>query len=105
MNPAEFTAKELFRELARARLRAARDSDAAPVLERAFVSVPNPSWPGAKLNADGALAAEYKYGRAPGNPSAEDVLCVPLKEAVTVLDSLAALAPALPRVWKNLNRQ
>ena len=105
VNPAEFTAKELFRELARARLRAARESHAAPVLERAFVSVPNPSWPGAKLNADGALDAEYKYGRAPGNPSAEDVSCVPLKEGGAVLDSLAGLAPALPLVWKNLSRQ
>ena len=105
VNPAEFTAKELFRELARARLRAARDSDAVPVLERVLVSIPNPSWPGAKLNADGALDAGYKYGRAPGNPSAEDVLCVPLKEAGAVLDSLAGLAPALPRVWKNLGRQ
>ena len=105
VNPAEFTAKELFRELARGRLRAARDSDATPVLERAFVSIPNPSWPGAKLNADGALDADCKYGREAGNPSAEDVLCVPLKEAGAVLDSLSGLAPALPRVWTDLNRQ
>ena len=105
VNPAEFTAKELFRELARRKLRANRDSDAAPVLERAFVSVPNPAWPGARLNADGALDADYKYGRAPGNPSAEDTLCVPLKEAGAVLDSLSGLAPALPHVWLNLNRQ
>ena len=104
VNPAEFTAKELFRELARARLRAARDSDTAPVLERAFVSVPNPSWLCTKLNADGALDAGYKYGRTPGNPAEEDTLCVPLSDARAVLDSLAGLAPALPLVWKNLNR-
>ena len=103
VNPAEFTAKELFRELARARLRAARDSDAAPLLERAFVSVPNPAWLCTKLNADGAFDAGYKYGRTPGTPAAEDTLCVPLGEARAVLDSLAGLAPALPRVWANLN--
>ncbi len=105
VNPAEFTAKELFRELARGRLRASRDSDAEPVLERAFVSIPNPKWNGTRLNADGALDAEYKYGRDAGSPAAEDTLCVPLKEAGAVLDSLAGLAPALPRVWMNLKRQ
>ncbi len=104
-NPAEFTARELFRELARRKLRANRDSTAAPALERTFVSVPNPAWPGAKLNADGALDAAYKYGRSPGNPAAEDTLCVPLSEARTVLDSLSGLAPALPQVWTNLNRK
>ena len=105
VNPAEFTAKELFRELARGRLRAARDSTAPPVLDRVFVSVPNAKWSGARLNADGAFDAGYKYGRTPGNPSAEDTLCVPLKEARAVLDALSGLAPALPRVWSNLNRE
>ncbi len=105
VNPAEFTARELFRELARRKLRANRDSTAAPALERAFVSVPNPAWPGAKLNADGALDAAYKYGRSPGIPAAEDTLCVPLTEARAVLDSLSGLAPALPQVWMNLNRK
>ena len=76
-----------------------------PALERAFVSVPNPAWPGAKLNSDGALDADYKYGRSPGNPAAEDTLCVPLSEAGSVLNSLSGLAPALPHVWENLNRK
>ncbi len=105
VNPAEFTAKELFRELARGRLRVARESGAAPVLERAFVSVPNARWNGARLNADGTFDTDYKYGRVPGASAAEDVLCVPLREAGAVLNSLSGLAPALPRVWSALGRQ
>ncbi len=105
VNPAEFTARELFRELARGKLRANRESTAAPSLERIFVSVPNPAWPGVKLNSDSALDADCKYGRSPGHPAAEDTLCVPLSEARAVLNSLSGLAPALPHVWANLNRK
>jgi glutamate racemase len=105
VNPAEFTAKELFRELARGRLRAARDSTAPPVLDRIFVSVPNGKWIGARLTNGGPFDPGYKYGRKAGTPAVEDTLCVPLKEAGEVLDSLSGLAPALPRVWSNLNRE
>jgi len=105
VNPAEFTATELFRELARGRLRSIPASGAAPKIEGAFISVPNPGWPEARLNADGTLDAEYKYAREPGKPVTEDVLCVPLKEASGVLTSLSGLSRALPRVWSDLNRQ
>ena len=104
VNPAEFTAKELFRELARTRLRADRGSTAAPLLEHAFVSVPNPAWPGVRLNSDGAFDAAFKYGRPMGNAAAEDTFCIPLKEAPGALSSLSGLAPALPRAWADLNR-
>ena len=102
VNPAEFTAKELFRELARKRLRAARDSKTPPALVSTFVSVANPRWPGVKLTPDGALNADYKYGRDAGRPADEDTLNVPIAGAPGVLDSLEGLSRALPRVWAEL---
>ncbi len=99
VNPAEFTAKDLFRELARLRMRADRESTRAPAVAGAFVSIPNPEWPGVKLDASGALDAGYKYGRKTGSPQCEDVWCVPMRDAPALLRSLAGLAPALPRVW------
>jgi hypothetical protein len=105
VNPAEFTAKELFRELARNRLRTGRGEKAPPKIESAFISMPNPAWPGAAQSADGGLDVAYKYGRAPGTLATEDTLCVPLNEAGTVLDSLSGLSHALPQVWAELRRR
>lgn len=102
VSPAEFTAKELFRELARCRIRAGRDSRQAPVVAGAFVSVPNPQCAAAKLAADGSLDAGYKYGRQAGRPALEDVLCMPMRDAALPLASLAGLARALPVTWKEL---
>jgi glutamate racemase len=102
VDPAEYTARELFRELARNRLRARPAETRAPVVETAFVSVPNRAQPGVRVKADGAFDPAWQYGREPGNPAAEDVLCVPIQEAGGVLSSLSGLAPALPRVWSVL---
>jgi glutamate racemase len=104
VNPAEFTARELFRELARGRLRASPASRAAPRIEASFISVPNPAWPGAGLTSDGTFDNGYKYGREPGRPDVEDFLCVPVAESGPVLDSLAGIAHALPLVWGELRR-
>jgi len=105
VNPAEFTARELFRELARNRLRAARKEKTPPRIDAAYLSVPNPDWPGLKLSADGALDPAYKYGREPGSPAAEDTFCVPMNEAGSALDSLAGMSQALPHVWAELRRR
>ncbi|MDQ3622846.1 MAG: aspartate/glutamate racemase family protein [Verrucomicrobiota bacterium] len=102
VSPAEFTAKELFRELARKGLRVNRESTRAPVLAGAFLSVPNPEWAGVKLAADGSLDNAYKYGREAGRPEVEDVRCVPMQDAALSIESLAGLARALPVTWKEL---
>ncbi|MBI5393744.1 MAG: aspartate/glutamate racemase family protein [Verrucomicrobia bacterium] len=102
VSPAEFTAKELFRELARRRLRAGRDSRQAPVIAGAFVTVPNLKCPAVKLGADGSLDTGYKYGRQAGCPELEDVFCVPMRDAALPLASLAGLARALPVTWSEL---
>ncbi|MEQ1852067.1 MAG: aspartate/glutamate racemase family protein [Chthoniobacteraceae bacterium] len=102
VDPAEFTAKELFRELARGRLRSSRDGTQPPRIEASFLSVPNPLCREARLTGDGGLDAAYKYGREPGRLETEDVLCVPMKEAGSVLDSLSGIAHALPKVFTEL---
>jgi glutamate racemase len=103
VNPAELTAKALFRELAARRLRAGKDSMQPPAVVGAFVSVANPAWPGVKLDAGGGLDSDYKYSRSTGQPEREDVHCVPMSEQPALLQSLSNLAPALPRVWHALN--
>ena len=105
VNPAEFTAKELFRELAARRLRADRASVQPPSVAGAFVSIPNSAWPGVKLDAAGALDTDYKYSRPTGNPEREDVFCAPMKEQPALLQSLSGLAPALPHVWSALSER
>jgi hypothetical protein len=61
VDPAELTAKELFRELARRKL--FRQPDAVPWKDLYFMSVANPRCPQAKLLPDGALDRDYKYSR------------------------------------------
>lgn len=102
VDPAEYTAKELFRELARKRLRSSGEKAQPPGIEASFLSIPNPQRREAALSADGSFDVAYKYGREPGRPDVEDVLCVPIKEAGDVLESLSGIAHALPRVFNEL---
>jgi glutamate racemase len=100
IDPAELTAKELFRELARAQIR-----QKAPAREshRFFISVPNPSDPSARLTADGTrLDRDYQYGRAPGHPARQDTLVVPMNPKDLPTPALSLLENHLPRVWREM---
>ena len=102
VSPAEFTAKELFRELAKNRLRINSENTKPPTIESSFISVPNPEVPKVKLGPDGSFTTEYKYGRTAGQLALEDFWYVPLRDAALPLDSLAGLARGLPITWKEL---
>ena len=104
VNPAEFTARELFRDLARNRLRATRDGRQPPEIAHSYISVPNPDSREARLNPDGTLDTAYKYSRDPGRMDLEDTIPIPMSEAPTVLKSLSGLSHALPKVWTQLTR-
>jgi len=78
VNPAEWTAKELFRELASARLRHRPGTARASERDLFFISVPNPASPGVRLAETGALDHDYKYGRSPGQLGVEDTHNIPL---------------------------
>jgi glutamate racemase len=103
VNPAEWTARELFRELAKGKLRrpAAPDADAK---DRFFLSVPNPAWPGVKLTAAGALEHAYKYGRRPGNLTREDTLNVPTRPGELPEVAQKLVRNRLPTTWARLSR-
>ena len=102
INPAEYTAKDLFRELARTRLRhpEARASKAAPT-STFFLSVPNPESPGIRLGGDGSLTAEYKESRPIGQPEREDTKAIRMTTE-TLPASSRTLVQKLPAVWVQL---
>jgi len=98
IDPADSTARELFRELARARLR--HKAGTAPSVQF-FLSVPNPAAPGVKLTNDGTLDADYKAGRAVGRFDVEDTVAIPLT-AETLPAGSVKLVQALPAVWRQM---
>jgi glutamate racemase len=102
VDPAELTAKELFRELARAHTRLKGDERSLLERDAFFISVPNPSWPGVRLDAGGGLAKDYKYGREPGHLDVEDTINVPLEPGMLPATSINLIRESLPEVWSRL---
>ena len=104
INPAEYTAKELFRELARKKLRSqtSKQSAAKPTSQFYF-SVPNPAAPGIRLAADGSLNASYKTGRATGRFGNEETVAVPLTQR-SLPAGLTNLVASLRLVWSELQQ-
>jgi glutamate racemase len=98
INPAELTAKELFRQLARGKLRVKVTADkAAPPQSTFYVSVPNPAADGVKLAADGSLDTNYKVSRKTGEPEKEDTKVVPMTME-TLPEASRLLLEKLPAV-------
>lgn len=105
VDPAELTAEELFRELARSQKRNVRvnfepEQDASAV--RFFMSVANPSCREVKIAADGSLDRDYKYSRTPGRLNVEDTLCVPMRVSLLPPSSVQLIQSRLPEVWSRL---
>lgn len=100
VNPAEWTARELFGELARARLR--RKGDTAAGGHRFFISVANPRCAEAKVTTTGVLDHEYKYGRETGHLDIEDTLVVPMTRSGLPDVSRRLVETKLPAVWQRL---
>lgn len=102
VDPAAWTARELFRELAQARLRMPPEATPALERDRFFLSVPNPAWKGVRLAPDGGLDRDYKYGRTEGDWRREDTLNVPLTPASLPAASRRLVEERLPEVWRRL---
>jgi len=102
VNPAEWTAKELFRQLASARLRHRPTNPLTPAGDLFFLSIPNPTHPDVRLTDSGALLHEYKYGRKPGQLDIEDTLNVPLSLNELPATSRQLIVTKLPAVAKRL---
>ncbi len=102
VDPAALTARELFRELARARLRLKAGEKCVLARDQFYLSVPRTESPGIKLAADGGLDREYKYGRLPGRLDIEDTKNVPLVPAMLPAPSARLLQERLGAVWQRL---
>lgn len=98
VNPAEWTARELFRELAQARLR----NSGSRARDFFFLSVPNAGCPEVKISEAGALDHAYKYGRQTGQFDVEDTIVVPMTRSGLPEVSRKLVESKLPAVWKRL---
>ena len=105
VDPAEMTARELFRELARSKsFRPASKGDTR-LPDLFYLSVASPHLAEAKLTAEGLLDRDYKYGRDPMHLSVEDTINVPMRAAQLPATSVSLLKSRLHKVWKRLNPQ
>lgn len=102
VNPAELTAKELFRSLASARLRLRQGETAQLEHDAFFLSVPNPASPGVQCAENGSLDTAYKYGRTPGHFEIEDTKNVPMQLSLLPAASVRLIQEKLPQVAKRL---
>ena len=102
VNPAELTAKELFRSLASARLRLKPGEYRAAEAEAFYISVANPVFPGVQLAPDGSLDKDYKYSRDHGRLNVEDTRIIPMRAAALPAPSLNLIRAKLPEVSKRL---
>jgi hypothetical protein len=106
VDPAQLVAKELFRSLARARLRAP-ERPPLPLDSRLqyFISVPNTTSPSVKLTPDGSLLPEYKLARKPRQLEMEDTRVVPMRVDRLPPSSLNLIRTRLPQVWSSVGRE
>jgi glutamate racemase len=98
VNPAEWTARELFRELAAARIRSAKSNGR----DAFFLSIPNALRSDLKLTADGSLEKDFKYSRLPGELDREDTVNVTMTRERIPATTLKLIETKLPEVWKRL---
>ena len=103
VDPAEMTAKELFRELARRKLFCQPTAEGNAANDLFFMSIANTRCPEAKTKADGSLDYDYKYGRQPGALGVEDTICVPMQISLLPVSTRNLIQSRLPEVWTRLN--
>lgn len=104
VNPAEATARELFRKLAKARLRLKPGEQCILEHGQFYLSVPRVEESGIQLAADGSLDKDYKYSRSPGNLEFEDTKNVPLTPVLIPANSAKLVRERLPAVWQSFSR-
>ena len=103
IDPAELTAKELFREMARRKLFCQPAAGGNSAKDLFFMSVANTKCPEAKTKSDGSLDYDYKYGRQPGALGVEDTICIPLQILMFPVSTRNLIQSRLPEVWTRLN--
>jgi len=104
INPAELVAKELYRQLATARLRITGDQRSIATEDTFYLSVPSPDVPPSAKTPNGDLTTLYKYGREPGRLHVEDTRVVPMRLKLLPESSRKLIQNRLPEVWKRIDR-
>jgi glutamate racemase len=99
VNPAAWTAEALWRSLQGAKMMAVTPTSAGDLF---YISVPNPTWPGVGLAADGSLSYEYKYGRQPNQVGREDTINVPMTPEKLPGATAKLVREKLPLTWRSL---
>jgi hypothetical protein len=102
INPAEFTAKELFRELARKKLRLQPDETHLADHDTFFMSVPNRDWPGIQLTNTGALDQPYKHSRKLNDFTRNDTPSTMMTPDLLPTTTSTAIEHLMPEVWQRL---
>jgi len=92
VNPAEYTAKELYRELFLRKLRLPAGEKCVADRDAFFITV----------GANGPLSEEVKYGRSPGRFDAVDVRHVPIGSDAASRSSIDVWRKLLPHVAERL---
>ncbi len=103
VDPAEMTAKELFREMARRKSFCQPAADGSSANDLFFMSVANTRCPETKTKPDGSLDYEYKYGRRTGALGVEDTICIPMQISLLPVSTRNLIKSRLPEVWVRLN--
>lgn len=92
VNPADETARELFRELFLRRLRAGADVQPAADRDAFYITV----------GRDGLLSNEVKFGRSPGRFDVQDIRTIPMHDDPEARAALKPWATRLPHVAERL---
>ncbi len=96
IDPAEWTARQLFTTLASDRLRNSGDN---AVFTDFYLSVPNPDSAGVKLEkGNQSFTYDYKYGRSPNELERDDTKIVPLDFESLPASSRSLILDRLPKV-------
>ena len=101
IDPAVDTAIECRRLLAEDGLLANRAGESSVA---AYVSIPSASLPPEKVQANGTLADDYKYGREPGR-DVVDSKYVPIAKGTVDREAFYRLVDMLPAVSRHLRRE
>jgi glutamate racemase len=103
IDPAEFTAVQLYEALAERGLLLDDESTAPETDDEFYISVTNPACPGIVLRPDGrSFTFEYKYGRSPGQLDLEYVKRVPMNRENLDESVVETIRSSMPAVWDRL---
>ncbi|MCB1233066.1 MAG: aspartate/glutamate racemase family protein, partial [Verrucomicrobiae bacterium] len=102
IDPAAWTARQLFQELARNQVRAQAAQQPATKHDAFYLSVPNSNSEDAVLSPEGGLDHAYKYAREIGKFGVEDTVVVPMTRAALTDSGRRLVRDNLPETWGRL---